>query len=340
MSESIQQDTVCAFHYNQSSDGVCAQCKLPICSQDQYYNKMQERICPICNNVEKAKPILRYIQFGLLGVLMITTILLFQYLGWSYALLALLVAFIFPYFLRPVAFWLYFKNLQPTEVILPLFRYFEALGNIQQYNLALKYIRKLSPRELEDSRNAILDFAIPAIMFNYSRLPRDWEENLVEHLKMSIDEFEQLLITKYRNLIIKTAVHNTQADVSKFIFRLGEKEGTNEFLTKYIQEIAKVSSEDLDDDQLNTIYKGLLEELFLYEEEFYSLCDKLGLNEEKEAIRKLVSRYVPPPVPKSKIEALIPSMQQINQQRQKLEEKVESSKDEEIEFEQSSQQDE
>lgn len=333
MSDSLNNETICAFHYTQKSTGTCAQCKLPICDLDQYYNQAQERVCPICHNVEKAKPVLRNIQYISMAIIGIGVILTIRFLGWTYAFLLLLLVFALPYFLQPIAYRLYFKNLESIEVILPLLRYFEALGNIQQYNIALKYIKKLSPEELTNFKEAILQFLVPAIMFNYARLPKEWEEDLVKHLNMSIEEFEELLITKYRKTIINIAVKNAQAEVSQFIFKLGERDESGEFVKEYISAIASVASQEVNDEELNTIYKGLLEELYIYEEQFYSKCDELGLSKEKEAIEQLVKRFVPPPVPKTKLEALMPSLQQNNYAQAKVGNK-EVETEEEITFEQ------
>ncbi|MCE7742909.1 MAG: hypothetical protein GOP50_10680, partial [Candidatus Heimdallarchaeota archaeon] len=63
------------------------------------------------------------------------------------------------------------------------------------------------------------------------------------------------------------------------------------------------------------IYKKLLEDLYLYDEKFYEYCDKLGLKKEKALISQLIERFVPPPVPKNQIEAVMTPEQLIEKRK-------------------------
>ncbi len=315
---------ICALHYHNQTDGNCAQCGLPICNLDQHYNVNADRICQLCDNISRAKKIVRYIQIGIWVIIIGSVILLWQLLPqeqFLFAFLPVILMLVTPYILRPVIMKLYFKGLQPKESILPILRYFEASGNLDHYKLFKKFLEKLTDEDLEEIKNPLFDYLVPALAFNYSKLPEEWENELVEKLRLSEDEFIEILTKNYKKQIIQTAVHSAQSNISLFIFYLSEKADDKEFIKAYIKEITSSNVVESTDEELNTIYNKLLEDVYLYEERFNELCDELKLEKEKVLISQLLARYEPPLVPKNQLEAVL-SPAQLKEKRMKEEIKI------------------
>ena len=298
----------CAFHYTNETDGKCTLCGLTLCNLDQQYNAAAERICQLCFNISRARKVVRYFQFGLWGIAIAIFILIWQLMdpfNWFVAMLPLLLVLLIPYVLRPIIMRLYFRDLLPKESVLPIIRYFEASGNQDHYKLFMKLLDKLTEEEMIEIKSKLFDYLVPAISFNYGRLPEEWDDELVEKLKMSKDEFVEILISEYKKTLIQTAVHNPQENFSKFLFYLSESAQDKDLLKEYIKEITSTDVISSTDEELNTIYNKLLEELYLYEEKFNEICDDLELTKQKELISQLIQRYEPPLVPKNQIEAVL-----------------------------------
>ncbi len=308
----------CAFHFENSSDGECTNCGLNICNLDQNYDPQANRLCQLCSNITKAKPRIRYIQYGLWIIVIAAVIVIWSILGsgglW-YALLPLLLILIVPYGLRPYIMKLYFKDLSPKESVLPILRYFEASGNQDHYKLFLKFLKNMTEEEISGMEDKLYEYLVPALAFNYSKLPEDWEEMITTHLKITSDKFENILTTKYRNVLLQTAVHSAQPNMSEFIFYLSETAEDEKLIVDYIKEITSPEIMKLSDDELNAIYRKLLEDLYLYDEKFYEQCEKLGLMKEKDLISQLIDRFVPPPVPKNQLEAVMTTEQLIEKRK-------------------------
>lgn len=326
--DDIDNTGFCAFHYSNDSDGECSLCHLPICNLDQNYDIEAKRICQLCSNIAQARKKVKYIQiglyvivFGLIGVLFL--IFRTYNINTFYAFLPIILMVVAPYILRPLIMRFYFKNLAPKESALPILKYFEASGNSEHYKMFLGFIEKLSPEELIDIKNPLFDYLVPALAFNYSRLPENWEEDLIEKLDVSREEFVGYLIGNKRKLLIQTAVHAAQPNMSQFIFYLSETADDKELLKEYITTITSKEILELNDIELNTIYNKLLEDLFLYEDEFYAKCDQLNLLKQKDIISQLLSRYEPPPVPKNQFEAVMTPDQLREKRRQETEGPIE-----------------
>ena len=209
-----------------------------------------------------------------------------------YAFLPVLLLLIVPYVLRPVLMKLYFRDLKPVESVMPILRYFEGSGNIDHYKLVLKFLKKLTPEELSDIQTKLYDYLIPALAFNYSKLPDDWEEALTERLQISKEDFVNLLTKDYRKELIKTAVHNAQINMSIFLFDLSDIASDKDLIREYIMEITSPNVMKLNEEEVNIIYKNLLEDLFLYEEKFFDLCDELGLTKQKDLLLQLIQKVM------------------------------------------------
>jgi len=301
----------CAFHYTNEKDGSCAQCGLPICKLDQHFNVNTDRICQLCNNITRAKKQVRYIQISIWVVIIAAVIVLWQLLPqeqFLFAFTPVILMLVTPYILRPLIMRFYFRDLLPIESILPIIRYFEASGNLDHYKLFMKFLDKLTEAELEEIRTPLFDYLVPALAFNYSKLPEGWEEDLVKGLKITEEKFIEILTTNYSKQLIRTAVHSAQANISLFIFYLGEK-AENDLVKDYIKAITSPEIVDSSDEELNTIYNKLLEDVFLYEEKFNKYCDELNLEKEKAILSQLLTRYEPPPVPKNQLEAVLTPVQ-------------------------------
>ncbi|MHA1400408.1 MAG: hypothetical protein ACTSQE_08670 [Candidatus Heimdallarchaeaceae archaeon] len=327
----------CVFHYKNEAKEKCSECNLPICDLDQMYNFKQERICPICANRYNAKKILRLFNYGLYGIIIIASVLILVVfkLGFSYLLVPMLLLLVAPYIFRPFLLRYYFRGLEPTQVVLPLLKYYEVSSNFEYFQMFLQKVEALSPEELDSMKDVILQHLIPALAFNFSKLPENWEDIIVEKLNLTKEEFNKILITKYRKVMIQTAVHAAQPNISKFMFYLAEETEDKDFLKEYIQEICSDELLELDDKELNSIYKDLLEELYLFEDDFYSICDELNLKEEKEKLKRLAERFVPPPVPRNQIEAVLPpeQLQKKREMEELQQQKVTEKEIEEIAFE-------
>ncbi len=324
MSETAKEE-ICAFHYHNKSTVQCATCGLPICDLEEGATAEGKQICTICFNSPKASKFRKYIQIGTLLVTLPSVILIFtlvpsenSYQLWAFlALIPLMIGLLIGgnRLLTNMAY----KGLGKNQMILPLIRYFEASGNDQFYKIFLKNLKKLSDEELEEIREPLFDYLVPAILFNYSRLSDNWQEDLLKYLKIDEIALAKTFAEDFRTLLINIAVHDAKADLSKFIFYLGEITGNDEIIVDYIKAIASKDIKNLEDDQLKKDYDMLLEELFLYEEIFYSVCDRLNLPKEKEALAALLKRYEPPPVPKSAMDAIkIQRDQVLQMQRQGL----------------------
>ncbi len=330
----------CVFHVTNEATAKCAECGLAICDLDQDYNLKQERICPICANRYKAKKFLRLINYGLYGSLIaIFVVMLVMKLGWTYYFIPILLLLLAPYIMRPLIIKFYFQGLEPIQIILPLIKYFEISGNEQYYKLFLKNIKQLEEQDIASIRNTILEYLIPALALNFAILPENWEQEVSNVLKLDLKDFQSIMVSEYKNVLIQTAVHAAHPDISKFMIYLAEETGDKDILKDYIKEICSDEILSLSEKELNTIYKNLLEELYLYDDTFYSLCDELGLVEEKEKIKLLIEKFVPPPVPKNQFEAVLPPQQleerrRIEKLKAEMAEKEEEEKEiEEVKFE-------
>jgi len=177
-------------------------------------------------------------------------------------------------------------------------------------------LKQITEEELGEMRKPPFSKPIPAIAFKFSKLPLDWEEGLVENLKMSFEDFAREITENYRTIIIQSAVHSSHANISEFIFYISEVTKNKDFLKEYIVAITSPEIISLKDEELQTIYGKLLEDLYLYEEKFAEICDELGLKKEKEKIQSLLARYEPPPVPKTRVEAVM-KPEQLREKRRK-----------------------
>jgi hypothetical protein len=320
-----EREEFCAFHYTNTSDGKCSTCGLTICNLDQHYGASADRICQLCFNITKARRIVRYIQIGIWVVIIALVITLWQLLGegqFIYALLPIVLILFVPYILRPLVFRLYFTDLLPKESILPILRYFEASGNNEHYKIFMKLLKRISKEELEEIRPALYSYLIPALAFNFSRLPDEWEEEMITNLKVSKEDFVQVFTQDYRKILIQTSVHNAQENLSQFLIYLSKTADDKELLKEYISEITSNEIMSLSENDLNTIYGKLLEDVFLFEEQFYEICDELNLEKEKVLLAQLLSRYEPPPVPKNQIEAVMTPTQLREKRKKEREEAV------------------
>lgn len=309
MSETANEE-ICAFHYHNKSTVQCALCGLPICDSEEAITAEGKGICALCDNSPKASKFRKYIQMGTLLITLPSVILIFwlvpsenSYQLWAFlGLIPIMIGLLIGgnRLLSRIAY----KGLEKHQMILPLIRYFEASGNDQFYKIFLKNLKKLSDEELEKIRQRLFDYLVPAILFNYSKLHENWKEDLLKYLKLDEIAFAKIFTDDFKTLLINIAVHDAKADLSKFIFYLGEITENDEIIRDYIKTITSDDIKNLKDDQLKKDYDMLLEELFLYEELFYSVCDKLNLQKEKEALTALLKRYEPPPVPKSAMDAI------------------------------------
>jgi len=313
----LDRSNYCAFHYENSSDGECSNCGLSICNLDQNYDPQANRLCQLCYNITKAKPRIRYIQIGLWVVVIAAVIVIWSTVenGLWFALMPLILILVVPYLMRPYIMKLYFKGLEPKESVLPILRYFEASGNQDHYKLFLKFLKNMTEEEISAIEDKLYEYLVPALSFNFSKLPEDWEEKITTHLRISSEKFEEILTQKYRNVLLQTAVHSAQQNMSEFIFHLSETANDEQLAADYIKEITSPEVMKLSVEEVNAIYKKLLEDLYLYEEKFYEYCDKLGLNKEKALISQLIERFVPPPVPKNKLEAVMTPEQLIEKRK-------------------------
>lgn len=323
----IESRNFCAFHFHNDSDGECSNCGLAICNLDQQYDLQANRQCQICFNLTRAKKIARYMQFGLWGAIILLVVMLWLLLKESgntfYAFLPVLLLLVVPYLLRPVLMKLYFRDLAPIESILPILRYFEGTGNMDHYKLFLRFLGKLTEEDIKTIHKPLYDYLIPALAFNYSKLPEGWEEDLTERLQISKERFIELMVKDYRTILIQTAVHNAQSNMALFIFYLSETASDKELIKEYIIEITSKDVLKLNEEEVNIIYKHLLEDLYLYEERFLELCDELELKKQKDLLIQLIERFDPPPVPKNQIEAVM-SSDQLREKRRKEKELAEN----------------
>ncbi|MHA1464081.1 MAG: hypothetical protein ACTSQ2_03190 [Candidatus Heimdallarchaeaceae archaeon] len=322
MSKTAKEE-ICAFHYNNKSTEQCALCGLPICDSAEATNLEGQKICALCFNSPKASKFRKYVQIGTMVITVTSVVLIFLLVPsensnqlWAFlALIPLMIGLLIGgnRLLTSIAY----KGLLKQQMILPLIRYFEASGNEQFYKLFLKNLKKLSDEEIEDIRNPLFDYLVPAILFNYSKLNVGWQDDLLKHLKIDEVALARIFAEDFRTLLINIAVHDAKADLSKFIFYLGDITENDELIITYIKEIASDDIKNLPEDQLRKDYDKLLEDLFLYEDLFYSICDRFNLDKEKEAITALIARYEPPPVPKSTKDAFKQQRDQVLQMQRK-----------------------
>ena len=314
-----EREEFCAFHYTNPSDGKCSTCGLTICNLDQHFGVSADRICQLCYNITKARKIVRYIQIGIWVVIIALVITLWRLLGSDnliYAFLPIILILFVPYILRPLIFKLYFTDLLPKESVLPILRYFEASGNNEHYKIFTKLLKKLEEEDLEEIKPSLYSYLIPALAFNFSRLPENWEDEMITNLRISKEEFVQIFTQDYRKILIQTSVHNAQENLSQFLIYLSKTANDKDLLKEYITEITSAEIMALSKDDLNAIYGKLLEDVFLFEEQFYEICDELNLEKEKALLSQLLSRYEPPPVPKNQIEAVM-TIAQLREKRRK-----------------------
>jgi len=331
----IERNEFCAFHFHNAKDGECANCGLAICSLDQHYDLQANRLCQICLNLTRAQKIARYLQFSLWGIIIGLVVMLYLLLRNSgqttfYAFLPVILLLVVPFVLRPLLMKLYFRDLKPIESVLPILRYFEGSGNIDHYKLFMKFLGKLTEEEMKDIQKPLYDYLIPALAFNYSKLPEDWEDSLTKKLQISKENFVELLTKDYRQVLIQTSVHNAQTNMSLFIFYLSEIASDIDLLKEYITEMTSPEIMKLNEEEVNIIYKSLLEDLYLYEDRFLDLCDELGLKKQKDLLVQLIARFDPPPVPKNQIEAVM-TIEQLREKRKKEKEEAENPQETPIE---------
>ncbi|TFG10280.1 hypothetical protein EU534_01175 [Candidatus Heimdallarchaeota archaeon] len=313
----LDRSNFCAFHYENSTDGECANCGLNICTLDQDYDAQANRLCKLCYNITKAKPRIRIINYSLWAVVIAAVIIIWVTVenGLWFAMLPLILILVVPYLIRPYIMTLYFKDLEPKESILPILRYFEASGNLEHYNLFLKFAKNMTEEEIGSMEEKLYEYLVPSLSFNYSKLPEEWQKDITKNLKITEEQFVEILTKKYRTILLQTAVHNAQPNISQFIFYLSETAEDDKLAADYIKEITSPEILQLNDDELNIIYKKLLEDLYLFDSLFFEYCDKLGLEKEKVLITQLIERFVPPPVPKTQIEAVMTTEQLIEKRK-------------------------
>ncbi len=309
MSKTANEE-ICAFHFHNKSTGQCALCGLPICDSEEARTVEDKKICALCFNSPNASKFRKYIQIGTMVITMTSVILIFVLVPsensnqlWAFLILIpVMIGLLIGgnKLLSKIAY----KGLGKHQMILPLIRYFEASGNAQFYKIFLKNLKKLSDEEIDAIRKPLFDYLVPALLFNYSKLDDNWQEDLLKYLKIDEVALAKIFVDDFRTLLINIAVHDAKADLSKFIFYLGEITENDDIIHIYIKEIVSDDIKNLKDEKLRKDYDQLLEELFLYDELFYSVCDRLNLKKEKEALTALIKRYDPPPVPKSAIDAL------------------------------------
>ena len=133
----------------------------------------------------------------------------------------------------------------------------------------------------------------------------------------------KLLTQDYRTVLIQTSVHNAQVNMSLFIFYLSDLASDKDLIKEYITEMTSPEIMKLNEEEVNVIYKSLLEDLYLYEERFLDLCDELGLEKQRDLLVQLIGRYDPPPVPKNQLEAVM-TIEQLREKRKKEKELAES----------------
>ncbi|MCK5409445.1 MAG: hypothetical protein KAJ30_04200 [Candidatus Heimdallarchaeota archaeon] len=322
MSKTANEE-ICAFHYHNKSTLQCSLCGLPICDSEEDLTIDGKKICALCSNSPKASKFRKYIQLGTLLITLPSVILIFwlvpsenSYQLWAFlTLIPVMIGLLIGgnRLLTRIAY----KGLEKHQMILPLIRYFEASGNDQFYKIFLKNLKKLSADELEEVRKPLYEFLIPAILFNYSKLQENWKEDLLKYLELDEIAFAKIFTDDFKTLLINIAVHDAKAELSKFIFYLGEITENDDIIHLYIKAITSDDIKNLKDEQLKKDYDMLLEELYLYEEIFYSVCDRLNLQKEKEALAALLKRYEPPAVPKSAIDAIKQQKDQILQMQRK-----------------------
>ncbi len=323
MSETANEE-ICAFHYHNKSTVQCALCGLPICDSDEAITAEGRKICALCFNSPKATKFRKYIQIVTMVTTIASAILIFTLPAldgfeiWAFLLLIpVMIGLLIGgnKLLTSIAY----KGLEKKQMILPLVRYFEASGNDQFYKIFFKNLKKLSDEDLEEIRKSLYDYLVPAIVFNYSKLAETWQEDLLKYLKIDEVSLAKIFTTDFRTLLINIAVHDAKPELSKFIFYLGEITEDDDIIHSYIKEIVSDDIKNLKDEQLRKDYDQLLEELYLYDELFYSVCDRLNLQKEKKSLTALIKRYDPPPVPKSAVDALKQQKDQVLQmQRQGL----------------------
>jgi hypothetical protein len=107
------------------------------------------------------------------------------------------------------------------------------------------------------------------------------------------------------------------------MFYLSEAASDKDLIKEYISEITSENVMKLDEEEVNIIYKSLLEDLYLYEDQFLDFCDELGLTKQKDLLVQLIARYDPPPVPKNQIEAVM-TIEQLREKRKKEQEEADS----------------
>ena len=322
MSETVKEE-ICAFHHYNKSTVQCALCGLPICDSEEATTAESKKICALCFNSPKASKFRKYVQIGTLLVTLPSVILIFtlvpsenSYQLWAFlGLIPIMIGLLIGgnMLLSKVAY----KGLAKQQMILPLIRYFEASGNDQFYKLFLKNLKKLSKEEIEEIRKPLYDYLVPAILFNYSKLENNWKEDLLKYLNIDEITLAKIFVDDFKTLLINISVHDAKAELSKFIFYLGEITENDEIIIDYIKAITSDDVKNLKDDILKKDYDMLLEEIFLYEELFYSVCDRLNLLKEKEALTALLQRYEPPPVPTSAMDALKQQKDQVLQMQRK-----------------------
>ncbi len=330
----LDSSSYCAFHYENSSDGECSNCGLNICNFDQDYDVQANRLCKLCFNITKAKPRIKYIQIGIWVVVIALVVIIWSTVenGLWYALLPLLLILLVPYGMRPYIMKSYFKGLEPKESVLPILRYFEASGNLDHYKLFLKFLKKMTDEDIKAINEKLYEFLVPALSFNYSKLPENWQEKITSHLRITSDDLVNILTQKYRSVLIQTAVHSAQSNISMFIFYLSETADDEKLIADYIKEITSPEIMKLDTEEVNAIYKKLLEDLYLYDEKFYEYCDNLGLKKEKELISQLIEKFVPPPVPKNQLEAVMSPEQLVEKRKKEIDTSSQPGKIEESEI--------
>ncbi len=316
MSNPADNTEYCPFHLSNRSEDKCTLCGLPICNLDTNYSLNMERICPICFNTNDVKKVLKNANlFSWLIALGLVFLIVYVLQDLTYMIFLFVIFIARPFIIRPIAYKMYFKGLTPDQVVIPLLIYYEASGAKEQYKLFIKELAKIEDIRLQEMNPSLFRHLVPALIFNYSTLPDDWEDELIPLLRMTTKEFALILTTEYKEILIRIAVHSAQVDISQFMFKLANIAENDEFLVEYLKEIASHKIRSFSDSEITIVYGKLLEELYVYEDIFLALYDKFGLEEEKAIIQELISKYEPPLVPKNAIEAVLTS-EQLKQRRE------------------------
>ena len=321
----IERADYCTFHHENTSNGECVNCGLNICSQDEDYDAQANRLCPLCSNIIKSKPTYKYLRWGMYLVIVAAAVVVYVSTNnlW-FAILPLILVPVGQIGLNKLMIYMYFKDIELKESILPVIRYFEASGEQIHYKLIMRFLEKMTEEDIKSMEDKIYEFLVPAFVLNYSKLPEDWEEKITKNLKISKEDFMKIITQKYRTIFLQIATHSNQQNMSEFVITISEHSGDEQLIADFIKELTSPDVMELDEDELNVNYGKLLGDFYLDEDKFYDYCDKLNLKKEKKLLSQLIGRFEPPPVPRNQLEAVMPT-EQLIEKRKKEEEAPEDS---------------